>query len=381
MHEKGCRDCNLEPLGTFTSMNQHKEPIAVIFSGGIGLGVYQAGAYAELHLQEALRPTWVAGSSIGSVNAAIIAGNRPEDRVSRLRELWRADVSSKLSYGLPAAFWRWDHLQNWASAMKTRIAGSTGQFRPKICLAWEPFGSFYDLAPLRARLESLIDFVRLNSGDVRMTVATTDLETGELVLFDTQKGDEIGPDHLMASCGFIPEFAAVEIDGRLLGDGGLSANAPIEALHLSDEADGLTCFVLDLYARDGERPHDLESAMSRKNDLIFSNQTWQRLVAYQRELELRARLVTSTPRPGPQTAAGATILYLSYRPRLEEAGAERGFDYSSRMLDRRWQIGVLDMQEALTQLKAINDIASPRVTLRAIRRSGTASEYQIAKAG
>ena len=247
-------------------------------------------------------------------------------------------------------------------------------------MAWEPFGSLYDLAPLRARLETLVDFGMLNSGDVRFTVATSDLETGELVLFDTQQGDKIGLDHLMASCGFIPEFAPVEIGGRLLGDGGLSANAPIEALHLLDEADGMTCFVLDLYARDGARPHDLESAMSRKNDLIFSNQTWQRLVAYRRELELRARLRTSPPRRG-RHSADATILYLSYRPRLEEAGAERGFDYSARMLERRWQVGALDMQEAVAQLNAIKDVTKPAVTLRAIRRSESATEAHVARAG
>jgi NTE family protein len=355
-------------------MRADKPTTVAVLSGGIGLGVYQAGAYAELHSRKSLQPDWVAGSSIGSINGAIIAGNPPEDRVPRLHELWKADPHAGFGIGSPPALWRWDHLQNWASAIRTRVAGSAGQFRPRMTMPWQRFGSVYDLAPLSSRLERLIDFRRLNSGETRFTVAATDLETGDLVLFDTGKGDEIGPDHLMASCGFIPEFAPVEIGGRLLGDGGLSANAPIEALQLSENPGGMICFVLDLYARDGERPHDLESAMSRKNDLIFSNQTWQRLLALQRELQLRARLA-----PGSGQAERTTILYLSYRPRPEEAGAERGFDYSSRMLERRWQTGAADMREALRQLDEGRDGApSAGVMLQAIRRADRELQAQDA---
>jgi NTE family protein len=93
-----------------------------------------------------------------------------------------------------------------------------------------PFRSLYDLAPMKGRLAGLVDFARLNSGEVRFSIATTDIETGELVIFDNTKGDNITIDHVLASCGFLPEFAPVEVDGRLLGDGGLSANAPIEAV-------------------------------------------------------------------------------------------------------------------------------------------------------
>ena len=347
----------------------------LIFSGGIGLGIYQAGAYAELHGREDLHPSWVAGSSIGSINAAILAGNAPGQRVDRLLELWKADIRG-LQFDAPLTFWRWEHLQNWASAIKTRVAGSPGQFRPRMPMPWQSFGSIYDLAPLEARLEDLIDFGRLNSGETRMTVAATDLETGDLVLFDTGKGDTIGVEHLMASCGFLPEFAPVEIGGRLLGDGGLSANAPIEALHLLEAPCDLTCFVLDLYARDGERPHDLESAMSRKNDLIFSNQTWQRLLAYTREQKIfRQHSKLTNKQHKALVAPGETsIFYLSYRPRQEEAGAERGFDYSSRMLDRRWQSGALDMAEAVVQLESLRKGERQGVTLKAIRRSSVREE-------
>ena len=318
---------------------QAKETIALVLSGGVGLGAYQAGAYAALHADEKLRPHWLAASSIGAVNAAVIAGSPVDERIERLRAVWRYDDHHSELEHTPWMLNRWRHLENWASAIGTRLAGSPGHFRPRPPNPWRPFKSFYDLNPLRERIEELVDFDLLNSGAVRVTVAATDIESGELVLFDTEHGDRIGIDHLLASCGFLPEFAPVEIGGRLLGDGGLAANAPIEALR--SRADGpLTCFVVDLFARDGARPADLETAAARKNDLVFANQTWQRLEAYCREQELRAQLATGKD-------LRTTIYYLSYRPEWSEAGSERPYDYSSRSIATRWSAGEADMAAAL----------------------------------
>src|SRR5690349_6156002 len=234
--------------------HQKEFDLVLILSGGVGLASYQAGAFEYLHREGGLQPSWVAGSSIGAVNAAILAGNKPDQRAQRLRELWNMDgIAETLQVADARPPWR--HAANWLSALETRVAGSAGHFRPRLdYLPWQPFRSFYDLAPLRARLAKLVDFERLNGGEIRMSVATTDVATGDLVLFDTARGDRIGIDHLLASCGFLPEFAPVEIGGRLLGDGGLAANAPIEALRLQRPAADLLCFVLDLYARDGSRP-------------------------------------------------------------------------------------------------------------------------------
>jgi len=148
----------------------------LILPGGVGLGAYQAGAYARLHEQEALRPNWLTGSSIGAVNAAVIAGTPPRDRTERLRQLWRYDTSTDTDRANDRLFAPWRHLENWASAIGVRIAGSTGHFRPRTP-SLGPFKSFYDLGPLRARLETLVDFDRLNSGDIRVSVATTDIES------------------------------------------------------------------------------------------------------------------------------------------------------------------------------------------------------------
>jgi len=352
-----------------------KRSVTLILSGGIALGAYQAGAYEALHEHADLQPNWLAGSSIGAVNAAVIAGSRADDRVERLRALW--DQTEQLaSYNPSDLLWPQDylrHIENWTSAIRTRLVGSPGHFRPRVVAPWERFTSLYDLSPLRSRLLKLIDFGLLNGGTVRLSVATTDVETGDLVMFDTTKGDRIEVDHLLASCGYLPEFAPVEISGRLLGDGGLSANAPIEALLEHPPGQPLTCFVIDLFARDGSRPADLETAVARKSDLMFANQSWQRLEAYCREQRLRGDLAehAESPREGRtgsrKEAYAATIYHLSYRPDHSEAGSERTFDYSSRSVASRWEAGALDMKEALAI--DMRRKTSKDVNLIAVRRA------------
>jgi NTE family protein len=344
---------------------------AIVLSGGIGLGAYQAGAYAALYRNESLRPGWIAASSVGAVNAALIAGNPPEHAIERLRQFWN-DANGATEWRRPQS-WIGSALLyslNWMSAMEGRMVGVPGHFRPRfISNALLPFTSLYDLAPMRARLEKLVDFERLNAGEIRITVATTDIESGEAVLFDTRKGDRICVEHLLASCGLLPEFSPVEIGGRLLGDGALCANAPIEPVFEDWQDRPGIIFVLDLYARDGERPKTLLSAIARKNDLIFGNQTYMRLRAYQREHAVRSvpprrtRAKAGSVRRQP-AVTDRTVLYLSYRARPEEAGPERQFDLSRHTLQDRWQAGDLDMTQGLL---ALRNRARPKDGILAIR--------------
>lgn len=321
--------------------------IALVLAGGIGLGAYQAGAYASLHQAGRFSVEWIAGSSVGAVNAALIAGSRPEDRINTLHRFWRdGDLWSAVGI---ATDWPGElrHVQNWLSALRARLFGAAGHFRPRLSLnPIKPFESLYDLTPMRTRLEKLVDFGRLNDGSLRVSVAATDIETGALVVFDTGAGTRIDMDHLLASCGFLPEFAPVEIDGRLLGDGGLYANAPAEIV-LDDWMQG-PVFVLDLFARDGSCPASLEAALERKNDLIFGNQTFRFLSAHCKT----------------ERAEASPVLYFSYRPSGQQAGPEKTFDLSPASISDRWKAGNLDMDYALARIA--RGEALPR--LLAIRR-------------
>jgi len=303
----------------------------MVFSGGLGLAAYHAGVYQSFS-RRSLPLHWVAGSSAGAVTAALIAGNRSRDRISRLRAFWNFPPVESYT---PTP---WRHVSGWMGAVRARLVGNPGHFHPRIP-SMNPFGfrSLYDLAPMQERMKALIDFGQLNSGETRICVAATDIQTGDPVIFDSQK-HRIQLDHLMASCGFLPEFAPLEVDGRFLGDGGLSLNAPFEPI-LQAQTDGdLLLYVVDLYARDGDRPHSLEAASERKNDLLFGNQTYMRL-RYCLELRrLRRKLNGGGDGPGEK------VVLLSYRPGMEEPGPEKSFEFSAAALAQRWQAGVLDME-------------------------------------
>lgn len=158
----------------------------------------------------------------------------------------------------------------------------------------------------------------------------------------------------MASCGFLPEFAPVEHDGRLPGDGGLSFNAQFDTIPDSDVKSDLSLHIIDLYARDGDRPISLEGAIERKSDLLFGNQTYLRL-KYCVELRKARRELEG----GPQSRPRDRIVLLSYRPGMEEPGPEKSFDLSPAALAQRWKAGLLDMDHAL-DLKCEDDLIAVR---------------------
>src|ERR1700742_4253868 len=107
----------------------YDKKVGLVLQGGGALGSYQAGVYEALASSEYL-PDWVAGISIGAINAAIIAGNAPEHRVDRLRAFW--DEVTK-----PTSFWpappdgplgAW---QQRASALTSVLFGQPGFFAPR----------------------------------------------------------------------------------------------------------------------------------------------------------------------------------------------------------------------------------------------------------
>lgn len=317
---------------------------ALVFAGGLSLAAYHGGAF-EAFSDQAQPLHWLAGSSAGAITAALIAGNPPLRRSAALREFWGLSASEPAWSPLP-------HLEGWASAMTAHLLGDPGHFHPRLPVPFH-FRSLYDLAPMRRRLARLIDFARLNAGDLRLSIAATDLCSGDPVIFDTG-GEPIELDHLLASCGFLPEFAPVTIGDRTLVDGGLSLNAPFDPVLA--ECDGpLRLFVVDLYARDDHAPTTLEDALERKNDLLFGNQTYLRL-----QDKIRIRQLERTAAGRPTTADEITLL--SYRAGANEPGPEKSFNFSRRALARRWQAGFDDMRAALAP------DASATGELRVIRR-------------
>ncbi len=344
--------------------------MSLVLGGGIALGMYEAGAYAALHERAELHPEWLAGSSIGAVTAALIAGNQPDRRVERLRRFWEAadpfPAASLWPMPVPAGLFR--QVQNDASAFQTLLFGRSGLFRPRLAPVF-PIGAIdvpalFDLGPMAERLTELVDFDLLNSGAVRVAISCTDVVTGERVVFDTGRGQRIERQHVLASCALLPLFAPVEVEGRLLADGCLGANTPLDlVLDESDDREVL-CFIVELFARQGSRPHTLGASASRAGDLAFGNQTQRILDGRRREYHLRGLLgklaarLPSELRDDPEVAAmltearesRATVVTIGYHGGADETGLLKPFDFSRATLADRWAAGEAAMRHAIASL-------------------------------
>ena len=164
-------------------------------------------------------------------------------------------------------------------------------------------------------------------------VVAVDVETGEEVVFDT-RNERIGVEHLLASAALIPDFQPVKINGRVLVDGGLADNVPVDVV-LSEPPDlPLTCFALDLFPTHALPPSHLLQAAQRQTDLMFANQTRRSLRDQQEIWRLRG--------PGHP----ASVHWLEYRGTSDEI-AMKSYDFSGAILKRRWHIGEQDMRAAL----------------------------------
>ena len=165
----------------------------LVLQGGGALGSYQAGAYQALCHHD-FEPKWIAGISIGAINAAIIAGNPREKRIGKLKEFWETVSSASPMPWAP--FVQGDHARsvfNETSAALIATFGVPGFFTPRFPPApvW-PAGSpqsqsYYDTTPLRATLERLVDFDRINNDGVRLSVGAVNIKTGNFEYFDNHK--------------------------------------------------------------------------------------------------------------------------------------------------------------------------------------------------
>ena len=333
--------------------------VSLCFSGGIALGAFEAGAAEALDTQ-GIEPAWILGASVGSVTTAILAGNPRHRRIAQLRRFWDMAADPLV---FPFAGDAWRRLFNEASALRTLMLGRPGIFHPKLWSAYGERQALFDLSPLRARLPELLDFERLNAPDSpRVTLVATDVESGERVVFDTRRGYRIGPEEVVASCALLPLFAPVEVGGRLLGDGGLAANVPLDFPLDEPWAESVLLFAVDLFARRGSRPESLSGSAARAGDLVFGNQTQVLIEARRREHRLRdlvARLSAGMPEDAPAAAEAravpapppTSVVLLGYRASRAEAGVVKPFDFSAATLAERWKAGAAAMRRAIAQVE------------------------------
>ena len=268
-----------------TAQHDH---IACCFQGGGALGAYQVGVMQALH-EAGYHPDWFCGTSIGAINAAIAAGNTVEDRIPKLEQFWSSIATQTM---IDESFLPTDILsqrfQNHMSAQTTLLYGQPGFFTPRLlpptpgCHSEPQSLSFYDTSPLRSTLERVVDFDRINSGHVRLSVGAVEIGSGKMTYFDS-KETPLKPEHIMASGALPPGFPAIEIDGRFYWDGGLSSNSPIAYVLLKQQAASLLCFMVNLFDSNGLVPTTLDEIEKRKKDIEFASKYYN-FVELQQEI-------------------------------------------------------------------------------------------------
>jgi NTE family protein len=351
------------------------ESVALLLQGGGALGAYQAGVYEALR-EIGVEPSWIAGISIGAINSAIIAGNAPDHRVEKLRAFW--ELVSEGGGGVWPSFWGGflsdGPIRGWlnqVSAGQIMAAGAPGFFKPRLPPPYlQPPGtsgatSWYDTAPLRATLERLVDFDRINAREARFSVGAVNVRTGNFTYFDNAT-HVIGPEHIMASGALPPAFEPVEIDGELYWDGGLVSNTPLDWVLSSRSELNTLIFQVDLWSASGDAPRDLWEVAIRAKEIQFSSRTraatdsfrqLQRLrTVYNELLQLMPPELAATPQAQLLARASDPSVYnivqLVYRSPSYE-GQSKDYEFSRRTMEDHWAAGRRDAEATLAHREVL----------------------------
>lgn len=343
-----------------------------VLQGGGALGSYQAGAFEAL-TECGIEPDWIAGISIGAINASIMAGNAPGDRLDQLRSFWNR-VSVQLPVDLLMEEHREsNHFYRRVSSWWVSTFGAPGFFAPRPVLPWfQPRGSagatsIYDTEQLRQTLLDHVDFERINHGSVRLSLGAVNVRTGNFAFFDN-RDTKIRPEHIMASCALPPGFPAVKIGGEHYWDGGLVSNTPLSYVLGNTDDINSVVFQVDLFSAVGQLPGDLEEVEERRKDIVYSSRTRLNTDLFLERHRLR-RTISELYERLPEEARAdpdiqrlrdnccdfsVTIIHLIYRNKAFRSHS-KDYEFSALSMHEHWQAGLRDARKAL----AAEDWRSP----------------------
>jgi NTE family protein len=362
-------------------MNRSSRPkcaygtVALVLQGGGALGSYQAGVYEGLH-EYGLRPDWVAGISIGAINAAIIAGSPPDERVERLRGFWESicrsygyesflpwgDWLASMYPGLPFASGS-SMLNGRLAAAGALLHGQPGFFKLRVPPPFWQQGiaatSYYDTTPLLETLRTYVDFGLLNSGTVRASFGAVNVRNGNFAYFDSTQ-IELTPHHIMASGALPPGFPAVEIDGEHYWDGGVVSNTPLYYVLSNSPMRDTLVFQLDLWPARGPLPTNMEEVEERRKDIQYSSRTrlvtdtLKRNIKLREDLQRVLALLPESQRNAPELAEirrdavipAINVVNLIYESKNYERHS-KDYEFGTEAMRDHWSSGLTDIRATL----------------------------------
>jgi NTE family protein len=335
--------------------------IVLVFQGGGALGAYQLGVYQAMH-ESGIEPDWVIGTSIGAINAALIAGNPPERRLERLLEFW-SRVTNQSCSGIPPTWPGWDKTM---ANLATLSGGIAGFFLPNPASWFGPLAplgveraSYYLSGPLRETLTSLVDPGLLNAGHPRVTVGAVSACTGTMRYFDS-RDEHLTIEHVMASGALPPALPAVMIDGEAYWDGGIYSNSPGEVVLDDKPRRSSIIFSVQVWNPTGPEPQSIWQVAERQKDIQYASRTDSHIARQQQIHRLRhviRELFNHLPQAERDRAdiqelaawgCGTTMRLIKLAaPRLDSDDHLKDIDFTPAGIAARCQSGYNDAMRAI----------------------------------
>ncbi|MGB7633859.1 MAG: patatin-like phospholipase family protein [Nitrososphaeraceae archaeon] len=275
-----------------------KQETVLVMQGGGSLGAYECGVYKTLE-RHGIEFDIVAGTSIGAVNAAIIAGNRDESSAKTLEQFWLS-----LAERITPSFFA-DNVRAIFSSMLVSLYGNKNAFEPvwsypaSLFNYYSIFSSYtripphlYDVKPLEDTLTKFVDFDKINkqyrssisSGSVsgnetkrvspRLIMTCTDIQRSESVTFDSDH-IELDAGHVIACTGFpFYGLAWTKKDGLYLWDGSLLSNTPLREVIDASPKNHKRVYIINLFPKiQNELPTNMFDIWHRARDIIHTDKT------------------------------------------------------------------------------------------------------------
>jgi NTE family protein len=337
--------------------------VVLVLQGGGALGSYQAGVYQALHEAE-IEPDWIIGTSIGAINAALIAGNEPAQRLARLQEFWKRMEQNPI-WNFRSAFPDFNEkLTYWS----TITHGIPGFFRPNpLAHAGDTYvleperAGYYTTSPLQKTLEELVDFDLVNHCRPRLTVGAAHVRTSQMRYFDSREG-AIAIQHVMASGALPPAFPAVRIEGELYWDGGILSNTPTEAVFDDNPRQDSLIFSVHLWNPTGAEPTTMAEVFNRHKDVQYSSRIASQIVRQQQIHRLRHvinQLAAKLPEGERNSPAARELASYGCQtrmhivrllvPQLDRETHTKDIDFSPGGIRQRWEAGYAHTRSVLAR--------------------------------
>lgn len=257
----------------------NKECVGIVLESGGARGAYECGVVKALykhypHFQSNLRV--VSGASSGAFNSAVVVGAKG-DPVATLEKAWLERFSVPNIPLVP------EELQPYLTMGTVGVPGM-GHLRPSVLLNPLMATSFFDNTALRQTLEEFVDLKRINSSPIQLMVAATDVETGELVMFENHRPMPFTYDMVLASGSIAPAFPMTNATDQVSGkeghywDDGFIAGLPLspainalEECYKDEEDVKRVLIVVQVHPLRSRLPRNMSEVLGRFFQLLISS--------------------------------------------------------------------------------------------------------------